>query len=133
MNGHPPAHAIRQKYFTEYSMRKGLFYGFASLFVLSVSVIVVLEPFIPVNCDETLTDKTIEYLNPSYSYYPCRHVRMGRLLFLTPEECDFGRRLVASVVLGGVIGWERRMADRPAGIRYETDLRDIAVMMKELF
>ena len=108
---------IRQKYFTEYTMGKGLFYIGAALFVLSVGVIVVLEPFIPVNCDENASENSTEYLNPSYVYYPCRHQRLGRLLFLTPEECDFGRRLVASVVLGGVIGWERRMADRPAGIR----------------
>ncbi|KAL7555556.1 hypothetical protein ACA910_013034 [Epithemia clementina (nom. ined.)] len=98
-------------------MRKGIFYGLAILFVFSVSIIVVLEPFIPLKCDENAKDTSITYANPSYSFYPCRHERMGRLLFLTPEECDFGRRLVASVVLGGIIGWERRMADRPAGIR----------------
>eukprot|EP00522_Entomoneis_paludosa_P019092 CAMPEP_0172449254 /NCGR_PEP_ID=MMETSP1065-20121228/8004_1 /TAXON_ID=265537 /ORGANISM="Amphiprora paludosa, Strain CCMP125" /LENGTH=289 /DNA_ID=CAMNT_0013200881 /DNA_START=208 /DNA_END=1077 /DNA_ORIENTATION=+ len=98
-------------------MGKGLFYGFAILFVLSVSVVVVLEPIIPLWCDEDAQDKSIEYLNPSYVYYPCRHKRAPHLLFLTPEECDFGRRLVASVFLGSIIGWERRMADRPAGIR----------------
>ena len=32
-------------------------------------------------------------------------------------ECDFGSRLVVSAFLGAVIGFERREADRPAGIR----------------
>lgn len=104
-------------YFTEFNLQKGIFYGSAVLFVVIVSVIVVLEPFIPLNCDENLADKTIDFINPSYTYYPCSHIRMWRLFLLTREECDFGRRLVASVVLGAMIGWERRMADRPAGIR----------------
>lgn len=36
---------------------------------------------------------------------------------MTPDECSYGRRLLLSVILGGIIGWERRDADRPAGIR----------------
>mmetsp|Transcript_29854 Transcript_29854/g.66963 ORF Transcript_29854/g.66963 Transcript_29854/m.66963 type:complete len:208 (-) Transcript_29854:109-732(-) len=38
-------------------------------------------------------------------------------MFLTPTEADFGRRLVFAVFMGGVVGWERRSADRAAGIR----------------
>eukprot|EP00501_MAST-03F_sp_TOSAG23-6_P000106 GSMAST32.ASY1.ANO1.108.1 assembled CDS len=32
-------------------------------------------------------------------------------------ECDFGRRLVVATIGGAIIGFERRLADRPAGIR----------------
>lgn len=108
---------VKNKYFTDYTLGKGIFYGFAVLYVLSVCLVVVLEPLIPLGCDRNDADTSIEYTNPSYVYYPCSHKRMPHLLFLTIEECDFGRRLVASVCLGAIIGWERRMADRPAGIR----------------
>ena len=47
----------------------------------------------------------------------CHHRRSKWLLFLTPEECTFGRRIVFAAVFGALIGWERRQADRPAGIR----------------
>ena len=43
--------------------------------------------------------------------------RTLELLYLTVEECSFGRRIASSVILGGIIGWERRQAERPAGIR----------------
>jgi len=36
---------------------------------------------------------------------------------MTIEECEHGRRLVAATFFGSFIGWERRNADRPAGIR----------------
>lgn len=36
---------------------------------------------------------------------------------LTVEECEFGRRLVWATIFGSIIGWERRNADRPAGVR----------------
>ena len=48
---------------------------------------------------------------------PCNRIRFWQLAGLTKLECSFARRLVMAVVLGGVIGWERREADRPAGIR----------------
>jgi len=57
------------------------------------------------------------YENPDYSLDPCRYVRLPCLLGLTLEDCDMSRRMVVSVLLGGVIGFERRSADRPAGKR----------------
>jgi len=83
--------------------------------VLSVSIVAVLEPFLHVGCD--LPESTLKYPNPDFNDDPCRDFRSIRLLFLTRDECDYGRRLVASMVLGCAIGWERRQADRPAGIR----------------
>ena len=86
------------------------------LYVVSVSAVVTLQPFISLpSCTDVST--SVEYANPAYVDIICRRTRFACLLFLTPDECDFGRRLVAAVVLGGCIGWERRQADRPAGIR----------------
>lgn len=58
-----------------------------------------------------------EYANPDYITDPCRYFRIPQLAWLTLEECDFSRRMLTSVILGGAIGYERRAADRPAGIR----------------
>lgn len=55
------------------------------------------------------------YENPDYNTDPCRYERVPYLLYLTPEECDLCRRMLASVVFGGIIGYERRASDRPAG------------------
>jgi len=62
-------------------------------------------------------DYPTDYENPDYDSDPCRYFRTPYLLFLTVDECNFLRRLLLSVVLGGAIGYERRSSDRPAGIR----------------
>ena len=48
---------------------------------------------------------------------PCYYERTPYLLGWSMFECDFGRRMIASLVLGAAIGYERKAADRPAGIR----------------
>jgi uncharacterized membrane protein YhiD involved in acid resistance len=55
--------------------------------------------------------------NPAYAYQPCRYERYWKLLGLNMQECRMGRRLTVACVLGAMIGYERRRADRPAGIR----------------
>jgi putative Mg2+ transporter-C (MgtC) family protein len=84
--------------------------------VVTVSCIISIEPFLTIQCTNT-SDVTKVYPNPDYVDDSCRRTRFLRLLFLTREECSWARRLLASAVMGGVIGWERRQADRPAGIR----------------
>lgn len=115
-----------RRYFTEYTFAKSAFYAATLVYVLSMCVVVLVEIVLTDDqiCDEAwITDEQqllateITYKNPSYIYRPCHHARLPALLFLTREECSFGRRLLWSVFLGGVIGWERREADRPAGIR----------------
>ncbi len=59
--------------------------------------------------DETST----KYENPDYNYSPCHITRIPLLLHLTLEECDLSRRMALSVILGGLIGSERRASDRP--------------------
>jgi uncharacterized membrane protein YhiD involved in acid resistance len=66
---------------------------------------------------ESVVERASSYANPDYITDPCRYLRVPRLFYLTLEECDMSRRLLCSVFLGGVIGYERRSADRPAGIR----------------
>lgn len=58
-----------------------------------------------------------EYDNPDFDQNPCHYARVPHLFWLTMQECDLSRRMLASVILGGAIGYERRTSDRPAGIR----------------
>lgn len=109
------------RYFTQFTLSKALLYASALLYVVSVCVLAVLEPWIVLPCDNVEPSNSTDYYtpeNPAYKVNPCRHeARFGRLLWLTRVEYAYVRRLVASVLMGGVIGWERRQADRPAGIR----------------
>lgn len=57
------------------------------------------------------------YENPDHDDDPCRYERLPHLFYLTLEEADLCRRMLLSVVMGAAIGYERRTADRPAGIR----------------
>ena len=43
--------------------------------------------------------------------------RSGSRRALRPRRCDLTRRSLLAVVLGTLIGLERRRADRPAGVR----------------
>jgi len=62
--------------------------------------------------------RTRRYPNPdSTASDACYYYRSAWLLGLNAFECDFGRRVVASLLLGSCIGYERKAADRPAGIR----------------
>ena len=111
-------------YFTEFTYSKGIFYGIVLVYVSAICC-AVLADLIVTNkyCDTTLFTEAdekamqMEYSNRSYHYDPCQYIRYAYLLWLNREECAFGRSLLASVLLGGIVGWERRMADRPAGIR----------------
>lgn len=111
-------------YFTELTYSKGIFYATVLIYVLAVCIVVLVDLLIHNSrCELTSLSEEQEramktdYANPSYRYDPCRTQRLAHLLFFTREECSFGRSLLASVLLGGLVGWERRMADRPAGIR----------------
>ena len=67
--------------------------------------------------DEDDEQSTKKYENPDYDDSPCHLTRIPFLFYLTLEECDLSRRMAVSVLLGGLIGYERRASDRPAGIR----------------
>ena len=102
-------------YFTEFTWSKGVFYLIVLSYLVLSCLVVIIELFVDHGCSESYDD--VKYENPSYRDNPCRHTRYPYLLGLTPDECGYGRRLVMSVLFGTIIGWERRQADRPAGIR----------------
>jgi uncharacterized membrane protein YhiD involved in acid resistance len=106
-----------QGYFTQLTFAKGAFYLLMFIYVLTATVIMVMQPFLVLNCSVSENYEKREFENVSYVDDPCRHTRLPQLLYLTVTECSFGRRIVSAMILGGVIGWERREADRPAGIR----------------
>ncbi|KAJ8603625.1 hypothetical protein CTAYLR_007567 [Chrysophaeum taylorii] len=63
-------------------------------------------------------DDGIAYTNPEYSTLGrCLQSRYAFLMGLTPQECSLCRRILMSVILGMMIGFERRRPDRPAGVR----------------
>ena len=106
----------KQRYFTDLTFGKVVLYGLAVAIVAAVCLSVITEIFIDIPC-YIVDEVDIEYKNPSYDPDPCRHVRYPQIFWLTKEECTFGRSQVAAVLLGGVIGWERRQADRPVSCK----------------
>jgi hypothetical protein len=115
---------------------KGIIYIVLAIYVACTAVAVVLEPWADLPCDHggSPTDESsygstssssysaplppLHFPNALFVYQPCRvHERYPVLMGLTRRECRFGRHMVASVLLGCAIGYERRSADRPAGIR----------------
>jgi hypothetical protein len=119
------AAARRRQYFTKFTLRKAIFYCCVAVYWVVFSIVCFAEIFLPDSliCDPAsisateLAKVSIKYANPSYVYDPCAQKSLPYLLFLSRLQCNFGRRLLASALLGGIVGWERREADRPAGIR----------------
>lgn len=68
-------------------------------------------------CKYAFVANTKEYENPDYNKDLCRYQQTYYLLYMTVDECDYARRMLLSVIFGAIIGFERRSADRPAGIR----------------
>jgi uncharacterized membrane protein YhiD involved in acid resistance len=95
-------------------------YFFASVFVAVSSIIALLEPILISLSSRDCSvqhDLSEGFENPNYNTNPCLNAHLAVLLLYTPQQCSFVRRLVIAAFLGGLIGWERRQADRPAGIR----------------
>lgn len=106
---------VVREYFTEFTVTKGVIYTTTVLFFVTVSLISLIEPLLSLPCTDIMS--TVKHKNPEYVFSSCYHTRFEQLLFMTPYDCDLGRRLLISLFLGGIIGFERRQADRPAGIR----------------
>jgi MgtC family len=115
----------QKKFFTKFTMRKAIFYCLVTVYWIIFAILCFAELFLPdsVICSEAsipsneLAKAKINYKNPSFTYNPCEQMHLPYLLYLSRLQCNFGRRLLASGFLGGIVGWERREADRPAGIR----------------
>jgi hypothetical protein len=87
--------------------------------VIGVALVVLFEPFITIPCDNEESNQPTElkFKNVLFTYTPCMEYRYPHLLFLTRMDCQKARHLLVAVFLGSLIGYERRSADRPAGIR----------------
>ena len=59
-------------YFTEYSIQKGLFYLIASVYVMAILIIVIIEPWLNL-CTPILSER---FENPAYDDSPCRKGKM---------------------------------------------------------
>ncbi len=115
---------MSSSFFSEVTLFKRILYTTCILYVLCTAIAVVIEPYLTLSCDSLTTSTTttsitkLTFPNPFYIHNPCQSkVRYLQLMGLTRRECEFGRNMVMSVLLGSIIGYERRTADRPAGIR----------------
>eukprot|EP00967_Tisochrysis_lutea_P156410 scaffold315173_cov36-Tisochrysis_lutea.AAC.1 len=90
-------------------------YWLLALLLIVYSALAVLAPLITPTC--TLPPDEFKYKNVDFQPNPCRNQRYIILGGMTPWECDMCTRILASLVTGTIIGWERRRGDRPAGIR----------------
>ena len=111
---------IPSDYFTTYTAKKGILYLIASVYVICCGIVSIFEPILIKYANEDCPiehDRSKGFENANYNTNPCWETNMLILLYFTPQQCSFGRRIVISTIMGGLIGWERRNADRPAGIR----------------
>eukprot|EP00307_Rebecca_sp_RCC1486_P003134 CAMPEP_0119412328 /NCGR_PEP_ID=MMETSP1335-20130426/4809_1 /TAXON_ID=259385 /ORGANISM="Chrysoculter rhomboideus, Strain RCC1486" /LENGTH=271 /DNA_ID=CAMNT_0007437055 /DNA_START=8 /DNA_END=823 /DNA_ORIENTATION=- len=98
-------------------------YTCLSTLLLVYTVISLLAPLVAPPCDVVPTAHSyraragIEYKNVDYEKDACKFYRYAVLGGLNKWECDMCVRVIVSLVLGSIIGWERRRADRAAGIR----------------
>lgn len=112
-------------FFNEVTLFKRILYTTCILYVLCTAIAVLIEPYLTLSCEynplnstTTSTTTRLTFPNPFYAHNPCQSkIRYLPLMGLTRRECEFGRNMVMSVLLGSIIGYERRSADRPAGIR----------------
>lgn len=102
----------------EVTRSKAVLYAIATIYVSCVAAIsLVLQPFVFQVCKGDDNYLNLGFRNPAYDTRLCYHTRVPLLLFLTPQEVTFGRRILLAAVYGALIGLERRSADRPAAIR----------------
>jgi hypothetical protein len=101
--------AMPKQYFSDFTWGKFFLYFGAASYVIGVGIVSLLEPFMDLPCDDP---QKIQFPNPAFPSEVCPDTRYLFLLGFSRSECACARRLVASVLLGGLIGWERRQADR---------------------
>ncbi|KAG8457651.1 hypothetical protein KFE25_002315 [Diacronema lutheri] len=99
------------------------FYWTAAAVSIGCSAVSLFAPLVTPVCDVPASAglpharADVEYPNPDYLKDPCKFTRYAVLLGMNKWECAMCARIFCSIVLGSIIGWERRRADRPAGIR----------------
>ena len=102
-------------HFSSNPVRDGLVYGVlivvAALYATASFYGLVFDT--SKHCDDQVPTEL--WPNPEYNPDPCLDRRYWQLLFLSPRMARHYRHLIVSLVLGSVIGYERRSPDRPAG------------------
>lgn len=105
-------------YDDEVTRSKAFLYLIATIYVSCVAAIsLVLQPFVFQLCKGDDNYLNLGFRNPAYDTRRCYHTRAPLLMYLTPQEVTFGRRILLAAAYGALIGLERRSADRPAAIR----------------
>ena len=114
--GNKPQPSGRRPSFSDFATSKFFFYLLMLVLLITLSLVAVFSEWI-VPCPARKRAVVGTFPNPAFNEIDCRTRREAKLLQLTPLECDLTRRTLASVMLGTLIGVERRRADRPAGVR----------------
>mmetsp|Transcript_433 Transcript_433/g.810 ORF Transcript_433/g.810 Transcript_433/m.810 type:complete len:320 (-) Transcript_433:252-1211(-) len=112
---------------TESGCGTRLIYLIISTITAAYGADALLAPFVTPACDATgkgprrlvqgLEGGLEDAPNPSYQPDPCRWQRYVALLGMNKWEADMCRRVILALIMGSIIGFERRRVDRPAGIR----------------
>eukprot|EP00756_Hemistasia_phaeocysticola_P056352 Hpha_TRINITY_DN32468_c0_g1::TRINITY_DN32468_c0_g1_i1::g.30791::m.30791/K07507/mgtC; putative Mg2+ transporter-C (MgtC) family protein len=95
------------------------FYTFSILGICVAAVVaLVVEPLLgSAGCDPSALPPMPHLPNDFADPDPCHYHRQKHLLYFTPDECQWMRRIMLAALLGAAIGYERRSPDRPAGMR----------------
>ena len=113
-----PNNEVAEGYY--FSADAGIFtrlaYIFLAVFTVVLSIVSILAPVITPECP-TAKASTTKHPNPDYVVDDCKFVRYPILFGLSMFEADCCVRILASILCGSVIGFERRRPDRPAGVR----------------
>uniref|UniRef100_A0A7S3EEB2 MgtC/SapB/SrpB/YhiD N-terminal domain-containing protein n=1 Tax=Rhodosorus marinus TaxID=101924 RepID=A0A7S3EEB2_9RHOD len=100
-----------------YQSLNGALYLLIALFVAAFSVVNVFAEVLVRDCDYIPDPYASSWDNKLYPSAECYYEKRWFLLGLSLWEADKGQRLILSIVLGAVLGYERRSPDRPAGMR----------------
>ena len=84
-----------------------LFYASLAIICAVYSVVALLAPLIRPECTLPPDTQHVEHPNPSFTPDPCRWVRYAVLLGLNPWEADMSCRVIVSIFMGSIIGFER--------------------------
>ena len=106
-----------ESYFTGNPKRDAVSYLLVLIFFLAITIqAITAELFVDYwGCQ--LPPDTRVYQNSMYNSDPCLDVRFKEILFMSRREAGHVRRILWSILMGSLIGYERRSPDRPAGIR----------------
>eukprot|EP01013_Petalomonas_cantuscygni_P004250 TRINITY_DN14573_c0_g1_i1.p1 TRINITY_DN14573_c0_g1~~TRINITY_DN14573_c0_g1_i1.p1 ORF type:complete len:330 (+),score=29.06 TRINITY_DN14573_c0_g1_i1:146-1135(+) len=111
-----PVISFYRSHFRNNPLRDGVIYLFVTIITIIYGVLCIFAHLIVGQCSPAPPDPR-HWSNPAYDSNPCLDYRHPALLGLSLRDATFGRRILVSILLGAVIGYERRSPDRPAGIR----------------